>query len=185
MTEPDHPTAEKQQHDERAKLLFSHERPVLELLAHLGALPKDREVRLVSWKTEWIAVQHGTGRVPARLTRELGDQVWLVCEADGRPLCTVLLEFKAEHDPNTARQITLYLFDLWQDARRLAALRTGADAVPTRAALIYTGEHRWTADLFLPAVAPNGAITPSPESSFWTLGGPSREPSPREVCWPI
>ena len=74
MTEPDHPTAERQQHDERVKLLFSHERPVLELLAYLGALPNDREVRLVSWKTEWIAVQHGTGRMPAQGKRKVAEQ---------------------------------------------------------------------------------------------------------------
>ena len=35
---------------------------------------------------------------------------------DGHPLGTALLEFKADHDLDAARQITLYLFDLWQDA---------------------------------------------------------------------
>ena len=81
---------------------------------------------------------------------------------DGHPLGTALLEFKADHDLDAARQITLYLFDLWQDARRLAALRTGTDAVPARATLVYTGQPRWTADLSLPAVDPDGTITPRP-----------------------
>ena len=156
------PARQRQQHDERAKLLFSHDRTAHELLTHMSALPEGREVRLVKWSTEWIALQNGAGRVPARLARELGDQVWLVCEMDGRPLGTALLEFKADHDPDAARQITLYLFDLWQDARRLAALRTGADAVPTRVALIYTGQTGFTADLSLPAVNPDGTITPRP-----------------------
>ena len=175
MTEPDHmeppsaaapgrnrPAGQRQQHDERIKLLFSHERTAHELLVHMSALPEDRAVRLVRWNTEWIQLQAGTDEAPARLARALGDQVWLVCELDGRPLGTALLEFKADHDPDVARQITLYLFDLWQDARRLAALRTGADAVPTRAALVHTGPTRWTADLSLPAVGPDGAITPRP-----------------------
>ena len=173
MTEPDpleppaatdrnRPGRPRRQHDAGAKLLFSHERPARELLAHIGALPEDRDVRLIKWSTEWIRRWDGRGGTPARLARELGDQVWLVCERDGRPLGTVLLEFKADHDPDTARQITLYLFDLWQDARRLAALRTGADAVPARAALVYTGQPRWTADLSLPAVDPDGTITPRP-----------------------
>lgn len=168
MTEPDHPAPAapnrnaparpRRQHDERAKLLFSHERIVREFLAHTGALPEDRDVRLVGWRTEWITLRNGAGGASARLARELGDQVWLVCEMDGHPLCTTLLEFKSDHDPDTARQIALYLFDLWQDARRLAALRTGADAAPFRAALVYTGETRWTADLSLPNVAPDGTI---------------------------
>ena len=173
MTEPDpleppaatdrnRPARTRRQHDASAKLLFSHERTARELLAHVGALPGDRDVRLIKWSTEWIRLRDGHRGTPARLARELGDQVWLVCEMDGRPLGTVLLEFKADHDPDTARQVTLYLFDLWQDARRMAALRTGTDAVPTRAALVYTGQPRWTADLSLPAVAPDGTITPRP-----------------------
>ena len=175
MTEPDHlespaatatirhrPVRPRRQHDARAKLLFSHERTARELLVHIGALPEDREVQLIKWSTEWIRLQEGNDEMPARLARELGDQVWLVCGMDGRPLGTALLEFKADHDPDSARQITHYLFDLWQDARRLAVLRTGADAVPTRAALVHTGPIRWTADLSLPSVAPDGTITPRP-----------------------
>lgn len=175
MTEPDpleppvakatarnRPGRPRRQHDARAKLLFSHERTARELLGHIGALPEDREVQLIKWSTEWIRLQEGNGEIPTRLAMELGDQVWLVCGMDGRPLGTALLEFKADHDPDAARQITHYLFDLWQDARRLAALRAGADAVPTRAALVHTGPMRWTADLSLPAVAPDGTITPQP-----------------------
>ena len=161
-TDRNRPGRPRRQHDAGAKLLFSHERTARELLAHVGALPKDRDVRLIKWSTEWIRLRDGHRGTPARLARELGDQVWLVCEMDGRPLGTVLLEFKADHDPDTARQITLYLFDLWQDARRLAALRTGTDTVPARAALVYTGQPRWTADLSLPAVDPDGTITPRP-----------------------
>ena len=158
-----HPPADqRQQHDERARLLFSHDRPVRELLAHMGALPAGQEVRLVSWRTEWIALQTDAERVPARLARTLADQVWLVCAMDGRPIRTTLFEFKSDHDADTARQITLYLCDLWQDSRKLAALRTGADAASMRAALIYTGESRWTADLSLPAVEPDGDIAFQP-----------------------
>lgn len=146
----------------------------------MGALPEDREVRLVHWNTEWIRLQAGTDDAPARLARTLGDQVWLVCEMDGRPLSTVLLEFKADHDPDVARQITLYLFDLWQDARRLAALRTGADTVPTRAALVHTGPTRWTADLSLPAVAPDGAITPRPGIFLLDVGRTAPDTFPED-----
>ena len=193
MTEPDpmeppsaaapgrnRPAGQRRQHDERVKLLFSHERPVRELLVHMGALPEGREVRLVRWNTEWIRLQAGADDAPARLARALGDQVWLVCEMDGRPLGTALLEFKADHDPDVARQITLYLFDLWQDARRLAALRTGADAVPTRAALIHTGPTRWTADLSLPAVGPDGAITPRPGIFLLDVGQTAPDTFPED-----
>ena len=152
----------RQQHDERAKLLFSHDRTARELLTYMGALPMDRDVRLVRWNTEWIALQDGNEDVPARLDRELGDQVWLVCEMDGRPLRTVLLEFKSDHDRGMARQTVLYLFDLWEDGQKLAALRTGTDSVPTRAALVYTGQTRWTADLSLPNVGLDGDIAPRP-----------------------
>lgn len=126
----------------------------------MGALPMDRDVRLVRWSTEWIALQDGNGDVPTRLDRDLGDQVWLVCEMDGRPLRTVLLEFKSDHDRGTARQTVLYLFDLWEDGRKLAALRTGTDSAPTRAALVYTGRTKWTADLSLPTVGLDGDISP-------------------------
>ena len=152
----------RQQHDERAKLLLSHDRTARELLAYTGALPTDRDVRLVRWSSEWIALQDNAGDVPARLDRGLGDQVWLVCEMDGRPLRTVLLEFKSDHDRGTARQTALYLFDLWEDGQKLAALRTGADSVPTRAALVYTGRTKWTADLSLPNVGLDGDIAPRP-----------------------
>ena len=81
---------------------------------------------------------------------------------DGRPLRTVLLEFKSDHDRGTARQTALYLFDLWEDGQKLAALRTGADSVPTRAALVYTGRTRWTTDLSLPNVGLDGDIAPRP-----------------------
>lgn len=172
----------RQQHDERAKLLFSHDRTARELLAYMGALPTDRDSRLVRWSTEWIAFQDSAEDVPARLDRGLGDQVWLVCEMDGRPLHTVLLEFKADHDRGTARQTVLYLFDLWEDGRKLAALRTGADSVPTRAALVYTGQAQWTADLSLPSV---GLLHPSPAFCSWTWAGRSPGTSPRAVCCPI
>ncbi len=169
MTETNNPASPsntnplvRQQHDERAKLLFSHDRTARELLAYMGALPTDRDSRLVRWNTEWIAFQDSAEDVPARLDRGLGDQVWLVCEMDGRPLHTVLLEFKADHDRGTARQTVLYLFDLWEDGRKLAALRTGADSVPTRAALVYTGQAQWTADLSLPSVGLDGDIAPKP-----------------------